>query len=299
MNDSTLIVGANGFIGSRLTQYLAKKGHKVVAYCGRYPEAANISWLPLDTPFTSPAFATAGTVVWAAGASTPASSTNSPDLEYERNLRPLLAFMEASRQWTQRRVVFLSTGGAIYGDIETGTAHERSPTEPKSYYSAGKAAAEAFLTAWAHQAGHDVTILRPSNVYGSGQPYKIGFGIVPTAFHAIRTNDPVIIRGDGHAVRDYLHVDDLMELTRKVVMKPFAPGAAVYNASSNEGTSLNSLFSLIRDATGHTVPCTYRPSRTFDVSRIVLDNGLARSTFRWAPEVELSEGLIDAWTHFQ
>jgi len=299
MSDAILVVGANGFIGSRLTQYLATEGHQVVAYCGRRPESANMSWLPLDTPLTSPAFAAAGTVVWAAGASTPASSTNSPDLEYERNLRPLLAFMEASRQWAPRRVVFLSTGGAIYGDIDTGTAHERSPTEPKSYYSAGKAAAEAFLTAWAHQAGHDVTILRPSNVYGAGQPYKQGFGIVPTAFHAIRTGDPVVIRGDGNAVRDYLHVDDLVELIWKVVVKPFVHGAAVYNASSHEGMSLNSLFSLIRDATGHAVPCTYQPSRAFDVSRIVLDNALARATFRWTPEIGLSEGLIDAWTHFK
>lgn len=298
MSDATLVIGANGFIGSHLTRHLVEQGRKVLAYASRRPEGADVSWLPLEAPFTSPEFAGAGTVVWAAGASTPASSAHSVALEYERNIRPLLAFMEAGRDWSPRRVIFLSTGGAIYGDIDAGSAHERSPTEPKSYYSAGKAAGEAFLVAWAHQAGHDVTILRPSNVYGAGQPYKRGFGIVPTAFHAIRTSEPVVIRGDGNAVRDYLHVDDLVSLIGQVIVKPFAPGAATYNASSNQGTSLNALFSCIQAATGEVVPRIHQPARAFDVSRIVLDNTLARTTFSWTPEVALATGLVDAWAHF-
>lgn len=298
MNDAILVVGANGFIGSNLIRHLLADGHRVLAYCDKRPESSEVSWIPVSTPFTAAEFATASTILWAAGASTPASSVASPLAEYERNLRPLLAFIESVKGSAPRRLVFLSTGGAIYGDIAVGSAHERSTMEPKSYYSAGKATAEAFLSAWAHQEGHDVTILRPSNVYGAGQPYKPGFGIVPTAFNAIRTGNPVVIRGNGNAVRDYLHVNDLVELVQRVVMRPFVAGSSIYNASSNEATSLIGLFSLIQQTTGRVVPCIYQPSRPFDVDRIVLDNTLARTKFKWQPKIALVDGISDAWAHF-
>jgi UDP-glucose 4-epimerase len=237
-------------------------------------------------------------IIWLAGASTPASSAGRPLAELEHNLQPLLALIEACANTPAKRIVFTSTGGAIYGDVHGHDAAESAAVEPKAYYSAGKAAAEAFLCAWAHERGHDVTILRPSNVYGAGQTYRPGFGIVPTSFHALVTGEPVIIRGDGGAVRDYLHVSDLVELVAKVLVRPVVSGTTIYNASSSIPVVLNDLLDIVGRIAGRPVPREYRPAPAYDVRRVVLDNTKAQKNLDWRPLVSLDVGLEQAWRAF-
>jgi len=297
MTADIVVVGANGFIGSRLVKSLSSRG--VVKAVSRRPvEEARAEWIPLSAdghvdwaPILSPG----ATVIWAAGNSTPASSSRSAAAELASNIAPLVRLLEATRGAPPLRIVFLSTGGAIYGDVMGNAATEKTVIEPRSYYSAGKAAAEAFLCAWAHQEGHDAVIFRASNVYGSGQPYRPGFGIIPTAFHAIRHDVPVAIRGDGEATRDYLHVEDLASLVAEAAARTPSPGATTYNASSGQGLSLNALFERIEHITGRRVPRTYSPAPAFDVKRVVLDNGLASAAYAWRPSIDIESGLRQAW----
>ncbi|UPG91439.1 NAD-dependent epimerase/dehydratase family protein [Luteibacter aegosomaticola] len=301
MTECIAVVGANGFIGSRLLAAFHAAGHRTHALSRRPPEIAT-EWTSMGDITPGPELATAlesaTCVVWAAGASTPASSALRPGSELELNLLPIIRFLEQAPMKHPLRVVYFSTGGAIYGDV-SGLASESTVLEPKSYYSAGKAAAESFLSAWSHLGQHEVTILRPSNVYGPGQAYRPGFGIVPTAFHAIRTSEPVSVRGDGEAVRDYLYIDDLADLCLRVLAKPAQPGCRTFNASSAVGTSLNSLLSIITETTGSIVPRTWQPATPFDVRRIVPDNAAARAAFGWQPRIHLHEGILRAWREFQ
>jgi UDP-glucose 4-epimerase len=302
MRGSLLVAGAGGFIGTQLVPRLHAAGYEVIALAPRHPAlAVDIHWVdPAGlTRETYKALAAAvDGIVWLAGASTPASSAGRPLAELEYNLQPLLSLIEACANAPAKRVVFTSTGGAIYGDVHGHDAAESAPVEPKSYYSAGKAAAEAFLWAWAHERGHDVTILRPSNVYGAGQLYRPGFGIVPTSFHALTTGEPVIIRGDGSAVRDYLHVSDLIGLVAKVLVRPIVPGTAIYNASSNVPVALNDLLDVVGRIAGRPVPREYRLAPAYDVRRVVLDNTKAQKALDWRPLISLDVGLEQAWRAF-
>ncbi|QWT18405.1 NAD-dependent epimerase/dehydratase family protein [Bacillus sp. NP157] len=296
-----LVVGANGFIGSHLLARVRAVGHDVRALCRTQP-MPGVPWARMDDVATNDQLAAAlagvSTVIWAAGASTPASTARRPADEVERNLVPLVRLLECTANDHPLRMVYLSTGGAIYGDIE-GLARENMVVEPKGYYSAGKAAAEAFLSAWSHLGAHEVTILRPSNVYGPGQPYRPGFGIIPTAFHAIRHEGSVVVRGDGEAVRDYLYIDDLANLCERILARPRTPGCHTFNASSAQGTSLNELLSVVEEVTGHEVARRAEPATAFDVKRIVPDNHAATRAFGWHVATPLHEGVRRAWEAFR
>ncbi|APG04722.1 hypothetical protein BJI69_12995 [Luteibacter rhizovicinus DSM 16549] len=294
-----LVVGAGGFIGGHLVRALVTSGDRVIALSPRaLPPGDSTTWVDATT-VTGDAlaswFESSDGVIWLAGSSTPSSSAGRPLAELDSNLRPLLNLIQASIGAPARRVVYLSTGGAIYGDVEVRDATEQARLEPKSFYSAGKLAAEAFLSAWSHEGDHDITVLRPSNVYGPGQPFRSGFGIVPTAFHAVQTGNPIFVRGDGTAVRDYLFVDDLVSLVIKALSKSISPGFRTINASSHVPVSLNTLLDLIGDILGKAVPREYHDARAFDVHRIVLDNALARDAFDWVPRTDLRDGLERTW----
>ena len=294
-----LVAGAGGFIGRHLVRCLLASGDRVIALSPRPVDAGeNATWIDASTVNSATlanVFNLSDGVIWLAGTSTPSSSAGRPLSELDDNLRPLLNLIQAGAGVASRRVVYLSTGGAIYGDVEVRDATEQARLEPKAYYSAGKLAAEAFLSAWSHEADHHVTVLRPSNVYGPGQPYRNGFGIVPTAFRAVQTGEPICIRGDGSAVRDYLFVDDLVDLINRVLSQPMTPGFHTLNASSHEPISVNTLLDHIGETVGQAVPREYHDARAFDVHRIVLDNALARTTFGWVPRVDLRDGLDRTW----
>jgi UDP-glucose 4-epimerase len=294
-----LVAGAGGFIGRHLSQALLASGHRVIAL-SPHPviTSDNVTWIDSSTvtaDMLAKHFDQSSGVVWLAGSSTPSSSARRPLAELENNLRPLLNLIQASAGVGRRRVVYLSTGGAIYGDVEVRDATEQARLEPKAYYSAGKLAAEAFLSAWSHEGNHEITVLRPSNVYGPGQPYRNGFGIVPTAFHAVKTGKPVFIRGDGSAIRDYLFVDDLVDLIERALSQPLTAGFRAINACSHLPVSVNELLEIVGEVSGSSVPREYHDTHTYDVHRIVLDNALAKAAFGWTPRVKLRDGLERAW----
>lgn len=300
MNDAILLLGAHGFVGTALTRALAATGAPVIAV-GRQPggnPVAGITTVP--AAFTEPAqFAEwlprCRAVVHLASASTPGSSAGKPLLELDHNLRPTFALLEALQTHPHCELLYLSSGGTLYGDAETSPATERDVIRPKSYYGAGKAAAEHFITAWSAQFGGHATILRPANLYGPGQGTRQGFGIIPTAFDALRANTPLTVWGDGSTVRDYLYIGDFVALCLAILARPMPAGTQVLNASSGTGLSLNELFAHIENVAGRPLQRRYVPSRSVDVSRIVLDAGRALRHYDWHAGTPIDAGLAAAW----
>lgn len=292
-----LILGAAGFIGRHLVDRLVRLGTPVLA--------ATRTAFGVDHPlvtnyigdFTEPdAFADllqqCGAVIHAASQSTPGSTSATPQVD--GNLRTTLALVEALQSVPDRRCIYLSSAGTLYGERST-PATETDPLRPRSYHGAGKAAAEHFLHAWSSQYQGTALILRPTNVYGPGQCAQKGFGIVPTAMDCAVSGAALPIYGNGGQVRDYIHVADLVSLCVHALSHTVEPGCHLFNAASGDAVPLDRLITLIEEASGRTIHRRYRAARISDIGKILVSSQLARDTFGWLPTVSLTEGLADTW----
>lgn len=297
MNEPVFLLGAGGFIGRQLAQRLATSGRSVIAATRRpvefvHPRVRNVVEAWDDRAHFAQWIAGCGAIVHAASSSTPGSSAAQPQLE--GNLRTTLALVEALQDAPSTRLLYLSSGGTLYGDRES-PAIEDDPLRPRSYHGAGKIAAESFIRAWAAQYAGTAALLRPSNVYGPGQPARRGFGIIPAAFDCAQHGRPLTIWGDGSTVRDYLYIDDLLALCEAALSRPLAPGAHAFNAGSGRGIAVAALVDLVGAVAGRAIERRHETPRRVDIRSILVDNGAARAAFAWAPRVELEEGLRRTW----
>ncbi len=138
--------------------------------------------------------------------------------------------------------------------------------------------------------------MRPANFYGPGQPYRSGFGVVPTLFHHLEAGRRFEIWGDGKVVRDYLYIEDFVDLCVTLIdSAPHQVGAKIYNAGSGKGTTLNALCEMISKVTGKALERSYKELRAVDVKRVVLNCDAARRDFGWAAKTDLEEGLKATW----
>lgn len=295
-----MVLGAGGFIGRHLTRRLAACGSEVIAAM-RAPGAIMEDGIQtLIAPFDDVSHfidqvSRCDVVIHSASSSTPGSSAAKPQLE--GNLRTTLALVEALQDNPSCRLLFLSSGGTLYGDCSA-PATESDPLRPRSYHGAGKAAAEHFIHAWASQYGGTAVVLRPSNVYGPGQHARSGFGIIPAAFDAALHGTPLTVWGDGSMARDYLFIGDLVALCLASLDHPCVPGTHVYNAGSGHAVGLETLLDHIDGVTGRPVRRDLEPARRVDIQRIATNADAAHKAFGWSPAVPLDEGLRRTWQWF-
>jgi UDP-glucose 4-epimerase len=239
------------------------------------------------------------TVVHLACDSTPGSSALKPIFEAEHNLLPTLRFLEVLQKHEHVSLIYVSSGGATYGNPTMQLVKEDEPLAPLSYYGAGKATLEKFIMAFCQQLQRSAIILRPSNFYGPGQPYRAGFGIIPTIFHHLLNSKPLTIWGDGETVRDYLYISDFIDLCIQMIEQPMThTGTRIYNVGSEKGYSLNQLCTFIEEVTHQPITRQYQVARTVDVKRIVLDCTHLHNDLKWSPRVKLPTGLVQTWKWF-
>lgn len=294
---TVMVLGAGGFIGRHLAERLAAQGHEVVAATRTvakfsHPGIHNIVADYDDASHFSSLVPRCGLVIHAASNSTPGSSAAQPQLD--GNLRTTLALVESLQPAPGCRLLYLSSGGTLYGDRES-PASEGDLLRPRSYHGAGKAAAEHFINAWSEQYGGTAVILRPSNIYGPGQAARSGFAIIPTALDCATRNMPLTLWGDGQSVRDYLYIDDFVALCDAALEAPLAPGSHVFNATSNNDIALDALIDRIDHVTGRPLQRIYRPARPADIHRSMADSAAARHAFGWRPVVSIDDGLHRTW----
>jgi len=300
-----LVLGGTGFVGRHLVTQLAgiypniyvisRSAHRLPTLTGVHSYADSLDNLKLLNMLLPQC----QVVIHLACSSTPGSSALQPTFEAVNNLLPTLRFLETLQQYPQVSLIYLSSGGAIYGQTTAPLVKEDSPLNPVSYYGAGKAAIEKFIMAFCQQMQRPAIILRPANFYGPEQPYRRGFGIIPTIFHLLQSGQALEIWGNGEAVRDYLYIDDFVELCIQLIEQPPTnPIAKIYNVGSEQGISLNQLCDLMDKITQTLIKRHYQLSRAVDVQRIVLDCSQLHQDYQWFPKVNLEKGLMDTWEWF-
>lgn len=300
MRDRILVLGAGGFIGQHLVRALARQGESVIAASRSKIDfdLSNVETViaelrePKDF---APLVARSRAVAHLASTSTPGTSAGRPLYELVDNLQPLAGLLQVLQDHSGVDLLYLSSGGSLYTSTGDIAADEATRVQPRSYHGAGKIAAEYFISAWCSQCSGKATILRPSNVYGPGQFERAGFGVVPTALGKIKRDEILHIWGDGSAVRDYLYIDDLVELTTKILARPMSVGAHIVNACSGTGVSLNELLAAMEAVTGRPLRRSYEVGRAVDATRVVMDPTLANHEYGCSPATPLHEGLERTW----
>ena len=302
-NGLSVVLGGAGFLGSHLTESLLADGRRVRVFDRENVDLRNLdrlsgSWEFLGGDFGSEsdqrrAVEGAGTLFHLVSTTIPASSNQDPAFDVETNLLSTVRLLELARRAGVERIVFVSSGGTVYGRPERIPIPEDHPTNPLVSYGVVKLAVEKYLGLYHHLYGLSYRVVRLSNPYGPRQRPGGAQGAASVFLGRVHAGDPIEIWGDGSVVRDYVYVADAVEGILAAANHPGNTGT--FNIGSGEGTSLNDLVAIIREVTGGKVEVRHTPGRTFDVPANVLDIGRAREELGWAPRTPLREGLLRTW----
>ena len=199
-----------------------------------------------------------------------------------------IQLLQASVRHRVRKVIYASTGGALYGEGRRLPAAEDHPVNPESPYGVSKHTLEHYLYLWRLLHGLDYTVLRYPNVYGPRQNPKGEAGVNAIFIGLMLQGKPPRIFGDGTAVRDYLYVGDVVDAN---VMALEQGSGEIMNLGTGVATSVLDIVRDLSDLLDFRTPAVHEAARPGEVQRIFLDAGHARRVLGWAPKVGFREGL--------
>ena len=276
-----LVLGGGGFIGSHLAEGLVHAGHEVRLF-DRPQDFLDPADLARALPGTEVAFHLISTTV-------PKNSNDDPVRDIESNVLGTLRLLELCRSHKVRKIVFVSSGGTVYG-IPAGTPiGEAHPTQPISSYGIHKLTIEKYLHLNWVLHGLDYCVLRIANAYGERQRTDLAQGAVAVFLERALRGEAIQIWGDGSVVRDYVYVGDIVQAFLKALA--YDGGQKTFNIGSGVGVSLNQLLEEIGALVGRPLAVEYAPARGFDVPANILDCSLARRLLGWQARTRLAEGL--------
>ena len=294
------VFGGGGFIGSAIVDRLLKDNHELriferqrVEPYRQFLDNERVEWLTGDLMSmhdVSSAIDGVDVVLHLVSTTLPKSSNDDPIYDVQSNLVATLQLLNAMVAKHVRKIVFISSGGTVYGNPLYVPIDESHPTEPRLSYGITKLAIEKYLLMYQHLHGIKANILRVANPYGERQRVETAQGAIGVFLSKAIQNQSLEIWGDGSVTRDYLYVSDVAEAFALAVK--YAGEKSIFNISSGIGTSLNELVGIIERTLGRKVVCNYQPGRSLDVPISVLDNSLARQELGWGPQVLLEEGIV-------
>ncbi|MGH2376433.1 MAG: NAD-dependent epimerase/dehydratase family protein [bacterium] len=224
----------------------------------------------------------------------PEVANRDPAGDVSANLIPTIRLFEVCRNVGVRRIVFVSSGGTVYGPAQTWPVSEAHPQNPINSYGITKLAAEKYLYMFRHLYGVDYVIFRPSVPYGPRQNPLAAQGAVAVFLYRVARGLPVTIWGDGSVVRDYFYVSDLTSALVAGAERA-SPEQRVFNLGGGNAVSLIQLLGMVEEVVGKRANVEYAPPRRFDAPQILLDTNLARQELGWQPKVRLTDGLVQTW----
>jgi UDP-glucose 4-epimerase len=305
-----VVTGGAGFIGSHLSDRLLQAGHQVAVVddlsTGRRDQVSDGAsfyqvslageWLDRVISRERPE------VIYHLAAQIDVRrSVSDPIEDADTNVIGTVRLLQAAVRSKVRRVIFVSSGGAIYGDTDQVPTPESHPMRPASPYGAAKAAGEAYLAAFTSSYGLETAALRPGNVYGPRQDPHGEAGVIAIFAGQLLAGRQPVINGDGLQTRDYVFVGDLVEAALLLLTGPLGQ----YNIGTGRETSVvevaEELGRAVAELSGGGQPAAapiHGPARGGEQRRSCLDCSLARSQLGWTAKVALPEGLRSTVAYF-
>ena len=302
-----LVTGGAGFIGSHVVDAYSAAGHEVAVLDDfstgsedNVNPSATVYRVDLrDQPHVEKAVSAfrPELVNHHAAQSEVPKSVADPGLDAAVNIVGGVNLLKACVDHGVRKVIFSSTGGALYGEPDVVPAAEDHPVRPLSPYGTSKFSFEQYLGTFRRTFGLDYTVLRYANIFGARQDFFAAEGRVVAIFASrMLMGKPVTIDGTGEQSRDMLHVGDVATANIAALEKG---SGGTFHVSTGTAVSVNDLFRKLALLTDYRVEPNFGPPRKGDVFRIALDNRLAKDELDWEPRVTLEEGLSLTVDHFR
>ena len=286
-----LVLGGNGFLGRNLCTYLADKGEEVYSFDMSLPEQKDkrIKYITGDffDDYTLENIIKGMDVIYHAICTlNPGNSNEKCILGYERDFVQTAKLCSYLKD-TDCRMIFFSSGGTVYGNQEQQPISEEAVPVPINHYGNLKLCVENTIRTFNFQMKKNMLVARISNPYGPGQDYQKGVGFIDAAIKRAINGETIEIWGEGNNVRDYIYIDDLCRMLYALV--DYHGEHEVFNLSSNVGATQNDIVNILKNISS-TVNVSYKPGRSVDAKKIILDNSRIRSICDFEM-VSLEEGI--------
>ena len=306
MNDisNCLVLGGSGFLGSYLVDRLVELEHNVTVFdlnkqtstifepntikkisfhVGNFSNDEDIKLALKNVEYVFHFITT----------TIPATSNKNPIADLESNVARTVRLLELCRNTDSfKKIIFISSGGTVYGIPKTKPISEDHPTDPICAYGIGKLAIEKYLHFFNFTYGLEYTILRCSAAYGERQDFSKPLGAIGVFLNRLADEKPIAIWGDGKIVRDFIHAEDVASACT-LAMKDGR--SKIYNVGSGSSVTLNDLLREIEKELNIKPDVEYQHSRSFDVSDNTLDISLIKKELSWEPKISLSMGIKRVW----
>ena len=300
-----LVTGGAGFIGSHVVDEYLADGYEVVVVddlsTGRLSNlnpAAKFYQLDIRSPKMMEIFEKESPdyVDHHAAQMDVRRSVAEPIFDADVNILGSLNLIECARKSQVKRFIYISTGGAVYGEPEYLPCDEAHPVNPICQYGASKHTVEHYLYMYHEIYGLDYVVLRYPNVYGPRQDPHGEAGVVAIFTGQMLAGDQVVINGDGEQQRDFVYVGDCA--LANLLATTSENQNTIYNLGFGRPTSINEIFSALKSITKYEREPVYGPAKVGETRRIYLEATKARQELGWTPKVTLEEGLEQAVAYF-
>jgi len=294
--ERVLILGSEGFIGKKLQEKLEKENCRVWGY-DRMGESSNSNLLigefkTEDRLYDYIRDNGIDTVFHLISTTYPKEDTSDIPEEIESNVIPTVRFLESIKSMDGIRLVFVSSGGTVYGESNGGLHNPDELLHPICGYGAQKAVIETYMNMYRERYNLDCRIARLSNVYGFLIQRNRGQGVIPILLMKLMENQPAVMYGD--TIRDYIYMDDAINAL--YFCGKSDTSFDIINIGTGEPVRLSTLMELIQNCTGKKF-CRIekQPIRSCDVRECVLDVSETKRLLSWEPAVSLESGILKIW----
>jgi len=295
-----VLLGGGGFIGRYLGKELWGRGYKVVVADLENPHFEWANWMRADARDLQSVVRVIepkDLVVHLVHSSIPVESMGDPVAEIKENVVPYAALLDVLADLSVSAVVYSSSGGQIYGNVEPSPIPENTAERPVSAYGVAKLAMEQLTRLITRRRGLPHLIFRIGNPYGPFQEKTNRHGVVPALVRTATQGGPFVSYGGGVTVRDYIYAADAARAVVDVITG--TARSLTVNVGTGRGTSLSDLMAMVENVTGGKIEVKEEPLRPSDVRSNVLDITCLKTLTGFVPSVTLEEGLQLTWKHLK